>query len=471
MAPEFEKATGCRVTLEPRGSSADIVRNATSTSTDVFAVSGDSVLALAVAGAAATVPRGVDDDVVPAVRRAGERDGQHYGVPFVWGPEYILAARRAFPVPPTSYDALFDPAYAGQIAVPDDPFQIALAAVVLGTRDPYALDARDLDAAAELIRRQRPLVREYWTDPADLAAAVRRRPDRARPGARQGGRDLSGLGISASVPAGPVLGWSTWFVTAADAPHPRCAAKWRNYVLAPNVQITLARAAGGAPAVQAACAPRGAGRLRRRPPRRRGLPERAAGRADAAPADRDRRLGAGLERSAALAHPVDSPPRSGECGAAGAPGVLAVAGGNGQGGTPRMHRRWVTGTLVVCALALTAAACGDGDDPTGSAPGTTGGTVDHGPDRRPDRPGHPRRPDADVDRRRRGTPQSRRAARLRRRTPGSPRSRTRRAASSRRGSRPRRTRWCSSCTRGSTTASRPRATCRRASSSRATRRR
>ena len=102
------------------------------------------------------------------MRRAGERDGRRYGVPFVWGPEYLLAARRAFPVPPTSYNALFDPAYADQIAVPDDPFQIALAVVVLGARDPYALDSRDLYAAAELISRQRPLVREYWTDPADL---------------------------------------------------------------------------------------------------------------------------------------------------------------------------------------------------------------------------------------------------------------------------------------------------------------
>ena len=44
-----------------------------------------------------------------------------------------------------------------------------------------------------------------------------------------------------------------------------------------------------------------------------------------------------------------------------------------------MHRRWVTGTLVVCALGLTAAACGDGDDPTGSVPGTTGGTATTAP--------------------------------------------------------------------------------------------
>ena len=149
VAPAFEAATGCHVTVEPHGSSADIVRTATSTSTDVFAVSGDAVLALTVAGAAAPIPRGADDDVIPAVRRAGESDGRRYGVPFVWGPEFILAARRSFPVPPTSYDVLFDPAYAGRIAVPDDPLPDR-------ARRARARRARPLRARRPRPRRARP---------------------------------------------------------------------------------------------------------------------------------------------------------------------------------------------------------------------------------------------------------------------------------------------------------------------------
>jgi putative spermidine/putrescine transport system substrate-binding protein len=254
VVPEFEAATACRVTVQPQGSSADVVRRASATDVDVFAVSGDAVLSLAVAGAAAPMPKGADADVVAAVRRAGERDGLRFGVPFAWGPEFLLATRRAFPVPPSSYDALFDPAYAGRIAVPDDPLQIALAAVVLGPRDPFALDARDLDAAAELVRRQRPLVREYWSDPADLAALFA--DGRIVLGQARGkvATDLAAVGVSATVPDGPALAWSSWFVIAANAPHPRCAAKWRNYALGPAVQIVLARAASGAPAVRAACA-------------------------------------------------------------------------------------------------------------------------------------------------------------------------------------------------------------------------
>jgi putative spermidine/putrescine transport system substrate-binding protein len=254
VLPAFETATGCRVTVDARGTSAEVARGASDPTADVFALSGDAVLSLAAADVAAAVPKGADDDVLPAVRQAGERDGQRYGVPFVWGPELLLSSRRAFPTAPTSFDSLYDPAFAGRIAVPDDPLQIALAALVLGTGDPYALNAADLDAAAQLVQRQRPLVREYWSDSSDLAGLFA--DGRIVLGQARGkvAASLAPLGVDATLPEGPALGWSDWFVVAARAPHPRCAAKWRNYALSPSVQIALAHDAAGSPAVRSACA-------------------------------------------------------------------------------------------------------------------------------------------------------------------------------------------------------------------------
>jgi putative spermidine/putrescine transport system substrate-binding protein len=45
-----------------------------------------------------------------------------------------------------------------------------------------------------------------------------------------------------------------------------------------------------------------------------------------------------------------------------------------------MDRRWLTGTLVACAFALVAAACGDGAATTTATSGTSGGTATGGPD-------------------------------------------------------------------------------------------
>ena len=196
-----------------------MARGASDASADVFALSGDSVLSLAAADVAAPVPSGADDDVLPAVRQAGERDGQRFGVPFVWGPE-LLASRKAFPTAPMSFDSLYDPAFAGRIAVPDDPLQVALAALVLGTGDPYALNAADLDAAGQLVQRQRPLVREYWSHLSDLAGLFA--DGRIVLGQARGkvAASLAPLGVDATLPDGPALGWSDWFVIAARAPHP-----------------------------------------------------------------------------------------------------------------------------------------------------------------------------------------------------------------------------------------------------------
>ncbi len=250
VAP-FERATGCEVDAVRAGTSADIVRAAPARDTDIYAVSGEAVLALVAAGAAEPIARGRDDAVPAALRRAGDVGGVRFGVPFAWGPELLLTA-VADPGP-TTWTALYAPEQRGRIAVPDDPFQVALAAHVLGTEDPYALGAADLTAAAELIRRQRPLVREYWRDPSDLVALFDAGRVTVAQGRGQMARRLAPLGVAAIVPDGPLLAWSTWFVAAADAPHPRCAAKWLNHALSAPVQISLAGALSAAPAVLTAC--------------------------------------------------------------------------------------------------------------------------------------------------------------------------------------------------------------------------
>ena len=74
---------------------------------------------------------------------------------------------------PTSWAALFDPngPGAGNVSVYDAPIYIADAAVVLmttkpelGIKNPYALDDKQFQAAVDLLKVQRPLIKEYWTD-------------------------------------------------------------------------------------------------------------------------------------------------------------------------------------------------------------------------------------------------------------------------------------------------------------------
>src|SRR5204862_3559676 len=75
---------------------------------------------------------------------------------------------------PTSWAAIYDPKYKGLITVPDNPIQIADAALYLsktqpslGITDPYELTSKQLDAAVKLLKQQKPLIKKYWALASD----------------------------------------------------------------------------------------------------------------------------------------------------------------------------------------------------------------------------------------------------------------------------------------------------------------
>ena len=74
---------------------------------------------------------------------------------------------------PTSWSVVFDPKsqYAGKVTAYDSPIYIADAAMYLmstnpglGIKNPYSLDQKQLDAATALLKGQKKLVGEYWSD-------------------------------------------------------------------------------------------------------------------------------------------------------------------------------------------------------------------------------------------------------------------------------------------------------------------
>ena len=74
---------------------------------------------------------------------------------------------------PNSWSAVFDDAgkYKGKVTAYDSPIYIADAALYLsktkpelGISDPYSLTPEQLDAAVELLKKQRENISEYWSD-------------------------------------------------------------------------------------------------------------------------------------------------------------------------------------------------------------------------------------------------------------------------------------------------------------------
>jgi putative spermidine/putrescine transport system substrate-binding protein len=126
----------------------------------------------------------------------------------------------------------------------------------LDIKGPYALDQHQFDAAVNLLKEQRKIVGEYWSDATKTQQSFK------------SGDTLLGTtwqvianGLTAEkVPVQTVLpkegatGWSDTWMIAAKAKHPNCAYMWMNWVISPQVNAEIAESWGEAPANSKACA-------------------------------------------------------------------------------------------------------------------------------------------------------------------------------------------------------------------------
>ncbi len=173
----FEKQTGCQVNSKYAGSSSEMVSlmaGGGGGQYDLVSASGDADLRLIYGGDV----RSVNIDLIPEWNNFYEFlknpsfntiDGKHYGVSYEFGPNVLMYNTSVVKEKPTSWATIYDKKYTGQVTVPDNPIQIADAALYLsktkpelGITDPYELTQKQFDAALALLKEQRPLVKKYW---------------------------------------------------------------------------------------------------------------------------------------------------------------------------------------------------------------------------------------------------------------------------------------------------------------------
>lgn len=269
VAP-FEKATGCQVQTKFAGSSNDMFNLMTSGGGgqyDLVSASGDASLRLIFAGAVAEV----NVDLIPSYKdffKAFQSPpnntvgGKHYGISLQFGPNLLLY-NTAKEKRPTSWSAIYDAKNKGRITIPDNPIQIADAALYLsktkpslGITDPYELTKPQLAAAVQLLKQQRPLVKKYWglaSDQIDLF--------------KNGGSTLGAswpyqysqllaakTKVGTVIPKEGVTGWLDTWMLSSKAKHPNCAYRWMQYITTPKVQAQQATFYGETPVNRRACA-------------------------------------------------------------------------------------------------------------------------------------------------------------------------------------------------------------------------
>src|SRR5262249_57735281 len=92
--------------------------------------------------------------------------GVHYGISLQWGPNTLLYNTKKVKPAPKSWSVIYDPKYKGKVTIPDNPIQIADAALYLskstpslGIRDPYELTQPQFNAPHRQLQTQPAAVR------------------------------------------------------------------------------------------------------------------------------------------------------------------------------------------------------------------------------------------------------------------------------------------------------------------------
>ena len=266
----FQKQTGCKVQPKYAGSSDEMVtlmRSGGGGQYDMVSASGDASLRLIYGKDVQAVNTGL----VPAWKQFFKAfqgppnntvGGKHYGISLQWGPNTLMFNTKKVRPAPTSWGAIYSSKYKGRITVPNNPIQIADVALYLsktqpslGIKDPYELNKQQFDAAINLIKKQKPLVKKYWGLSSDEVSLFKNGDTwiGASWPVTTGTLKAAKVPVREIIPKEGATGWLDTWMLSAKAKHPNCAYKWYSYISSPKVQAMQAVTWGETPVNKLAC--------------------------------------------------------------------------------------------------------------------------------------------------------------------------------------------------------------------------
>jgi putative spermidine/putrescine transport system substrate-binding protein len=265
----FIAESGCQVKVKTANTSDEMVALMQTGEYDIVSASGDSSLRLIAAGEVTPVNTDLIKNYVDIFDSLKSKpwnssDGQPYGVPHGRGVNVMMYNTEKFSTPPDSWSVVFDadsPAK-GSVTAYDAPIYIADAAIYLmstqpdlGITNPFALDDKQFAAAIELLKQQKPLVSEYWSDYLKQIAAF-------KTGTMTVGTSwqvivntaqAEGIKVGVVVPKEGATAWSDTWMVSSKAKNPNCAYMWMDYITSPEANAMATEFYGEAPSNRKSC--------------------------------------------------------------------------------------------------------------------------------------------------------------------------------------------------------------------------
>jgi putative spermidine/putrescine transport system substrate-binding protein len=266
----FEKQTGCNVNVTIGNTSDEMVTLMKSGKYDGVSASGDATLRLISAGDVSPV----NTDLVPNYKDVYDAlknkphntvDGVNYGIPHGRGANLLMWRTDVVKQAPDSWGVVFDPnsPYKGKVTAYDSPIYIADAALYLkatkpdlGITNPYELDDKQFQASVDLLKGQRSVIGEYWSDYTKEMTAFTNRNSVIGTTWQVIANLLQGekVPVDLTLPKEGSTGWSDTWMISSKAQHPNCMYKWMDWIVSPKANAQVAEYFGEAPANRLSCA-------------------------------------------------------------------------------------------------------------------------------------------------------------------------------------------------------------------------
>jgi len=259
----FEEKCQCKVTASYMGSSDELVaklRGGSAGNYDVISPSSDVATSIVKAGLAAPL----DLTKIPSYSQLApqlrslplvKKDGQVYGVPFMWGPNPLLYDTTAFPQAPQSWAALWEPKLRGKISVWDDLSTLYMAAQVLGYDHPdrdaiYNLTDDQLAKVKSKLLELKPNIRKIWATGGELTNLFQNHEVVAAMGWPLMTNQLRKLNfpIGETIPREDTTGWIDHLMITAASDNKDLAQQFLEYMVEAKTQKLVTDVTGYTPA-------------------------------------------------------------------------------------------------------------------------------------------------------------------------------------------------------------------------------
>ena len=266
----FEKESGCKVTTKVAGTSDEMVSLMKTGQYDGVSASGDATLRLIQAGDVAPVNMSLIPNYADVFSGLKDKphntvNGKNYGVPHGRGANLLMWRTDKVTPAPDSWGVVFDKnsKYKGHVTAYDSPIYIADAALYLkatkpdlGINNVYELDQKQFDAAVELLKEQRTVIGEYWSDYTKSQASFTQGNTVVGTTWQVIANLLLGekVKVATTLPKEGSTGWSDTWMISSKAQHPNCMYKFMNHIISPEANAKVAEYFGEAPSNSKSCA-------------------------------------------------------------------------------------------------------------------------------------------------------------------------------------------------------------------------